>query len=158
MGPDSRDPQGVGNLVQLPGSFYSDPEFSFLDTNAPTGLAFLANSALDADYRDALLVGDNNNGHLYLFRLNATRTGFVLAGRLADLVADDTTEQNLVRFGQDFGPITDIQIGPDTVVYVTSIGNGTVYRILPEPSTTLMLLVGSLAVALGRPRRTPIRP
>jgi glucose/arabinose dehydrogenase len=147
MGPDSRDPQGVGNLVALPGSFYSDPEFSFLDTNAPTGLAFLANSALDADYRDALLVGDANNGHLYLFRLNASRNGFVLGTPLDDLVADDTTEQNLVRFGQNFGTVTDIQIGPNGDVYVTSLGNGTVYR-LPEPSATVMLLVGSLAVAL----------
>jgi glucose/arabinose dehydrogenase len=150
MGPDSRDPEGVGDLVQLPGSFYSDPEFSFFDTNAPTGLAFLANSNLDAGYRDALLVGDSNNGNLYLFRLNASRTGFALTGDLADLVADNTVEQNQVRFGQDFGSITDIQIGPDTRVYVTSLGNGTVYKIVPEPSTTAMLLVGSLAVALGR--------
>lgn len=157
MGPDSRDPQGVGNLVQLPGSSYSDPEFSWLDTNAPTGLVFLANSALDANYRDALLVGDNNNGHLYLFRLNVSRTGFLLDEPLDDLVADDTTEQNLLRFGQNFGAVTDIQVGPDGGVYVTSLGNGTVYR-LPEPSTTVMLLVGSLAVALGRLRRTPIRP
>jgi glucose/arabinose dehydrogenase len=127
----------------------ADPEFSFLDTNAPTGLAFLANSSLDANYRDALLVGDNNNGNLYLFRLNGARTGFVLGGVLADLVADDTTEQNLVRFGQGFGPITDIQIGPNGAVYVTSIGNGTVYR-LPEPSATVMMLAGSLALALGR--------
>ena len=50
-------------------------------------------------------------------------------GGLADLVADDTTEQNLVRFGQGFGSVTDIQIGPNGVVYVTSIGNGTVYRL-----------------------------
>lgn len=157
MGPDSRDPQNVSDLVQLPGSAYSDPEFSFLDTIAITGLAFLANSALDANYRDALLVGDNNNGHLYLFRLNAGRTGFVLADPLDDLVADDTTEQNLVRFGQNFGAVTDIQVGPDGDVYVTSIGNGTIYR-LPEPSATVMMLVGSLAVWLGRPRRTPIRP
>jgi glucose/arabinose dehydrogenase len=157
MGPDARDPQGVGDLVALPGSSYSDPEFSWLDTIAPTGLAFLANSALDANYRDALLVGDNNNGHLYLFRLDATRTGFVLGEPLDDLVADDTTEQNLVRFGQSFGAVTDIQVGPDGDVYVTSIGNGTIYR-LPEPSATVMLLVGSLAVWLGKPRRTPIRP
>jgi glucose/arabinose dehydrogenase len=150
MGPDSRDPQGVGNLVALPGSAYSDPEFSWLDTNAPTGLAFLANSQLDADYRDGLLVGDANNGNLYLFRLNTARTGFVLTGDLADLVADNVTEQNLSRFGQGFGSVTDIQIGPEGAVYVTSIGDGTVYKILPEPSTAVMLLVGSLALAAGK--------
>jgi len=157
MGPDSLDPEGVGDLVQLPGSFYSDPEFSFFDTIAPTGLAFLANSSLDANYRDALLVGDNNNGNLYLFRLDATRTGFVLTGNVADLVADDTVERDSLRFGQDFSGITDIQVGPDGDIYVTSLFNQTIYR-LPEPSVTTMLLVGSLAVALGRLRRTPIRP
>jgi glucose/arabinose dehydrogenase len=152
MGPDSRDPQGVGNLVQLPGSSYRDPAFSWLATVAPTGLAFLANSQFDAGYRDALLVGDANHGNLYLFRLDATRTGFVLTGGLADLVADDLTERNQVRFGENFGSVTDIQVGPDNAVYVTSIGRGTVYR-LPEPSLAMSMIAGSLALAvLGRSR------
>jgi aldose sugar dehydrogenase len=150
MGPDSRDPEDVVDLVQLPGSSYSDPEFSWLATVAPTGLAFLANSQLDANYRDALLVGDNNNGNLYLFRLNAGRTGFVLTGGLADLVADSVAERDAVTFGTGFGAVTDIQIGPEGAVYVTSIGDGTIYKILPEPSTAVMLLVGSLALAVGR--------
>ena len=122
MGPDADDPQGVGDLVQLPGSAYSDPEFSFFNPIAVTGLAFLANSAFGPSYQNALLVGDANNGQLYLFRLNASRNGFVLTGDLADLVADDTTERNAVRFGQDFGSVTDIEIGPDGGAYVVSIG------------------------------------
>ena len=153
MGPDARDSQGVADLVQLPGSAYSDPEFSFLDTNAVTGLAFLANTSFGPSYQNGLLVGDNNTGSLYLFRLNANRTGFVLGGNLADLVADNTVEANSVRFGQDFGPITDIQVGPDSGVYVTSIGNGTVYRIMPEPTANASMLAGSLAVALLLRRR-----
>ena len=42
MGPDSRDPQGVGNLFNMPGagSTYSDPEFSWLATIAPTAILF----------------------------------------------------------------------------------------------------------------------
>ena len=155
MGPDSRDPQGVGDLVALPGSSYSDPEFSFFAPIAITGLAFLANTSFGPSYQDALLVGDNNNGQLYLFRLNGSRTGFVLSGNLADLVADDVTERNAVRFGQNFGPITDMQVGPDGGVYVTSIGNGTVYRILPEPPGALSLLVGALTLALARRAHPP---
>jgi glucose/arabinose dehydrogenase len=146
MGPDSLDPQDEGDLVALTGSSYSDPEFSWLDTNAPTGLAFLADSQFDADYRDGLLVGDVNNGHLYLFRLDVARTGLVLTGDLADLVANDVEEQNQALFGQGFGAVTDIQIGPEGAVYVTSITHGTIYK-LPEPSTTVMLLTGSLALA-----------
>jgi glucose/arabinose dehydrogenase len=154
MGPDARSSQGVGDLVQLPGSAYSDPEFSFFNPVAVTGLAFLANTSLDADYRDALLVGDNNNGNLYLFRLNAARTGFVLSGGLTDLVADNVSERDAVQFGSNFGSVTDIQPGPDGGIYVTSIGRGTVYRIMPEPSGSAMLLVGALAVGCARRFRT----
>jgi glucose/arabinose dehydrogenase len=156
MGPDARDPQGVGDLVALPGSSYSDPEFSYFAPIAITGLAFLANTSFGPSYQDALLVGDYNFGQLYLFRLNAGRTGFVLSGGLADLVADSTSERDSVRFGQNFGPITDVQVGPDGGVYVTSIGNGTIYRILPEPSAPLALLVGAIALALAR-RAHPLR-
>jgi hypothetical protein len=95
-------------------------------------------------------VGDANNGNLYLFRLDATRTGFVLTGDLADLVADDVDEQDQSRFGQGFGSITDLQIGPDGGVYVVSIGDGMVYKILPEPSFPVAMAVGALALLLAR--------
>lgn len=153
MGPDSRDPQGLTDLVQLPGSTYSDPEFSFLSPIGITGMAFLANSSFGPTYQDALLVGDSNYGFLYLLRLNPARDGFVLSGGLADLVADNPTERDAVRFGQDFSVITDIQIGPDGAAYVTSLGYGTIYRIVPEPSSLAMMLVGSIAVIALRYRR-----
>jgi glucose/arabinose dehydrogenase len=158
MGPVARDSGGTSTLVQLPGSFYNDPEFSWLATVAPTGLVFLANSQFDAGYRDALLVGDAKDGNLYLFRLDAGRTGFVLTGGLSDLVADDLTEQNQLRFGQNFGLVTDMQVGPDGAVYVTGHDRGTVYR-LPEPSFAIAMLAGSLAVAVaGRARGIRSRP
>jgi glucose/arabinose dehydrogenase len=154
MGPVSRDPEGTSDLVQLPGSAYSDPEFSFFNTIAITGLAFLANSSFGASYQDALLVGDFNFGQLYLFRLNANRDGFVLAGGVADRVADDATERDAVRFGSGFGGIADVEIGPDGSAYVVDLGLGTVYRILPEPSALVMLGVGSIALACAPRRRS----
>jgi aldose sugar dehydrogenase len=153
MGPVSRDAEGVGTLVVLPGSTYRDPAFSWFNTVAPTGLAFLANSQLDTDYHDALLVGDANNGSLYLFRLNAARTGFVLPTDLTDLVADNEAERSEVEFGTGFGVVTDIEIGPEGAVYVTSLGDGTVYKILPEPSFAFMMLAGSAALAIARRAR-----
>jgi hypothetical protein len=76
----------------------------------------------------------------------------VLTGGLGDLVADDLTEQDQVRFGQNFGTVTDLQVGPYGEVYVTSHDRGTVYR-LPEPSFAIAMLAGSLAVAVaGRAR------
>jgi aldose sugar dehydrogenase len=154
MGPDSRDPEGMSDLVPLPGAFYSDPEFSFFTPVAVTGLAFLANSSWGPSYQDALLVGGNNFAEVYLFRLNANRTGFVLGGGLADLVADSATERQVVEFGSGFGAVTDIQMGPDGAAYVTSIGDGTIYRIVPEPSLGVMLLAGSLALGVCARRRS----
>jgi glucose/arabinose dehydrogenase len=131
MGPDSLDPQGVPDLFQMPGfsGSYSDPEFSFLDTNAPTAIVFPQSSSLGAAYDSRAIVGDSNIGQLYSFPLNAQRTGFVLGGVLADLVADNQTEANTVRFGQGFGAVTDLELAPSGDLYVVDYANGTVYRI-----------------------------
>ena len=159
MGPDSRDPQGTGDLVDLlgqpPVSSYSDPEFSFLSPIGITSIRFLHGSSWGAAYDDAVIVGDNNNGQLYLLRLDAARTGFVLAGNLADLVADSTAERNAIRFGQSFGVVTGLEIGSDRALYVTSLADGTIYRIapVPEPQTWGTLMIGLvLLMAWGRRR------
>lgn len=153
MGPDSRDPQNAAtDLVNLPGSAYSDPEFSWLTPIAVTSLNFLAGTSLGSSYEDAVLVGANNTPDLYLFRLNDDRDGFVLSGDLTDLVADSTTERNAVRFGQGFGVTTDIQVGPDGNVYVLSLSNGAIYQIsaVPEPATLVLAAVAALALPYFR--------
>jgi glucose/arabinose dehydrogenase len=131
MGPDARDPQGTADLFDMPGagSTYSDPEFSWLDTVAPTAILFPR--GLTAAYDQVALVGDSNFGNLYRFPLNGARDGFDLSSfaGLGDLVADTTTEQNAVRIGSGFGGITDLKQGPDGAIYVVSIGNGAIYRI-----------------------------
>ena len=97
MGPDALDPQGVGNLFNMPGAglTYSDPEFSWFDTNAPTAIVFPSGSSLGTAYDDVALVGDSNNGNLYSFPLNPGRTGFDFSAfpDLQDLVADDVKRQ-----------------------------------------------------------------
>ena len=141
MGPDSRDPQGVGDLFAMPGgaSTYSDPEFSWLNTIAPTAIVFPAGSALGTAYDGVALVGDANLGQIYRFPLNGTRDAFdgtALPANLQDLVADSATERNQLRLGQGFGGVTDLKIGPDGALYVVSIGIGTIYRIAPTGPTT----------------------
>ena len=162
MGPAARQSQGpftTADLVSLPGSVYRDPDFSFLTPPALTGISFLTNSSLAAaGYGDAVLVGSNNFGELYLFRLDAARDTLVMTGAgLADRVADSTAERNLVRFGQGFSAITDIQVGPDGGVYVTDIGTGTIYRLtaVPEPGTLALGLAAAAGLALVRRRRRP---
>ena len=46
MGPDSRDPQGLGNLVFFCGSHYADPRFSWFNPVGPTALVFLNSARL----------------------------------------------------------------------------------------------------------------
>ncbi len=131
MGPDALDPQNTDDLFDMPGAglTYSDPEFSWAQVVAPTGILFPVGSSLGAAYDQMALVGDNNFGNLYALPLNAGRTGFALSGMLADLVADNQTEANLVRLGQEFGPVTDLELGPDGHVYVVDIGGGRILRI-----------------------------
>jgi len=142
MGPDALDPQGIGNLFHMPGAgvTYSDPEFSWFDTNAPTAIVFPNGTTLGLAYDDVALVADANNGNLYRFPLNGTRSGFDFTAfpDLQDLLADNSTEQNQVRLGQGFGAITDLKIGPDSSLYVVSIF-GNVFRIAgggPTPTPT----------------------
>lgn len=158
MGPDARNGANApADLVNLPGSTYSDPEFSFLTPVAVTGIEFLIGSALGSAYDNAVVVGAANTGELYLLRLNGARTGFVLSGDLTDLVADSTAERNAVLFGQNFGNafqgVVDLQVGPDGGLYVVSLGRGVIYRIaaVPEPASLIMLTIA--AIALLRHRR-----
>lgn len=130
MGPEFRTP-GHPAFWQLPGTSnnYSDPEFSWLATIAPTGIFFPYGTTWGAGYNDKVLVGDNNTGQIYSLPLNGGRNGFVLTGGLADLVADSTAERDQVRIGSGFGVITDIKKGPNDHVYVVSLTAGTITRI-----------------------------
>ena len=37
-----------------------------------------------------------------------------------------------VIFGDGFGGVTDLTVGPDGYLYVVSIGQGKIFRIMPE--------------------------
>ncbi|HJU94833.1 MAG TPA: PQQ-dependent sugar dehydrogenase [Nitrososphaera sp.] len=113
---------------------YSDPEFTWQQTVAPTGLDFLDSSALGAEYQNDLFVGDYNNGNLYHFDLNADRTQLVLGGGLADRALDSGDEVSDILFGTGFGGITDVEVGPDGYLYVLTFqdDSGSIFRIVPE--------------------------
>lgn len=130
MGPDARSSQGIGDLFQVPGSQYSDPEFSWLNPVGPTAIVFFNSAQLGAEYQNDVFVGDINNGTLYRFKPNAARDRFVfVTPELADLVADNIQELDEVIFGLDFGGITDLKVGPDGLLYVVSLFRGKVFAI-----------------------------
>ncbi|HEY7757757.1 MAG TPA: PQQ-dependent sugar dehydrogenase [Nitrososphaeraceae archaeon] len=105
---------------------YSAPEFTF--DVAPTALKFLNSDKLGNKYENDMFVGDIKNGNLYHFELDEQRQGLLLDGPLADKVAEDEEIEQVV-FGNGFGGITDIDVGPDGYLYVLAF-DGTIYRIV----------------------------
>src|SRR5918999_2714338 len=127
------------DLVDFDGrGSYSDPEFTWQQTVAPTGLDFLDSSALGATYQNDLFVGDYNNGNLYHFDLNENRTELILGGGLADRALDPGDEVSDILFGTGFGGITDVKVGPDGYLYVLTFQDdgGSIYRIVPASLPT----------------------
>ena len=117
------------DLVNFDGKgHYNDPQFVWKQTTGPTALQFLNSAKLGKQYENTIFVGDVNTGNLYNFKLNADRTGLLLEGPLADHMSDTPDEEQSVIFGEGFGVITDIKVGPDGYLYVLGF-DGTIYRI-----------------------------
>jgi len=134
---------------------YSDPEYSWKGTIAPTGLVFL-HSAKFSTIRDQMVVGDNNNGALYLYTLNANRDDLVLTGGNADRVADSVAERNVYRFGTGWGVITDLQIGPDGNLWVVSLTLNRILKIRPKTIPNTISGRVTLSVFSALPTGTPL--
>ncbi len=139
MGPISRSHVSEKDMVVFPGSKCTDPVFSWFPPIGVTAIEFLKSSKLGKEYTNNIFVGDINNGNLYYFEVNKTRTGLKfdnnqasVSGLLSDLVADDKSEISTITFGTGFGGITDIDTGPDGFLYILSYGNGNIYRIVPS--------------------------
>ncbi|MGA7368548.1 MAG: PQQ-dependent sugar dehydrogenase [Nitrososphaeraceae archaeon] len=108
---------------------YSDPKFVWNQTVAPTALLFFNSDRFGPDYKNDMFVGDYAFGRIYHFELDSERTGLRLSGTLADKVANSDSELQSTIFGEGFGVPTDLEIGPDGMLYVTSLRDGAVYRI-----------------------------
>jgi glucose/arabinose dehydrogenase len=120
------------NLVSFDGKGrYSDPQFEWLDPIGPTAVTFLDSAALGKEYQNDLFVGDIENGNVYHFELNQTRTGLYLNGLLSDKIANNLEEANQVIFARGMGGITDMKVDPDGIPYVVS-ASGQIYAITPS--------------------------
>ncbi|MFL6364871.1 MAG: PQQ-dependent sugar dehydrogenase [Nitrososphaeraceae archaeon] len=139
MGPLSRNAAiNTDQLANFPGSHYTDPVFSWKNPIAVTDIEFMKSLALGEKYKNNIFVGDFNNGNLYYFEVNSTRTGIKLDNSqekvgLSSLVVDNDNQLSMVTFGTGFGAISDIKTGPtDGFLYVLSINDGSVYKIVPS--------------------------
>ncbi|KFM20905.1 Secreted effector protein pipB2 [Marine Group I thaumarchaeote SCGC AAA799-D07] len=126
----------IANLPSFGDYTYSDPEFSWEDPIGITSILFIQ-SDLFKEYHDSVLVGDFNNGALHELKLNKNRTGFVFDDpSLRDLVLNRNDLTNELIFATGFAGITDIKEGPDGFIYIVSIGDGKIYRIIPSEKTS----------------------
>jgi aldose sugar dehydrogenase len=126
------------SLVNIPGSQYADPVFSWSESRGVTDIEFFNSTALGSNYENGIFVGDITTGTLFYFEPNADRTGMALESDplLSDLIADSDEEISSVTFGTGFAGITDIETGPDSNLYILTFdreadGLGSLYRISP---------------------------
>ena len=136
MGPIVRTNMTIENdLIIFDSAKYGDPIFSWYVPVGVTDIEFLNSTKLGEKYDDNVFVGDINNGNLYFFEVNGNRTGVTFHDpRLLDLVADpvkegEDSELSSLILGDGFGRITDIESGPDGLLYIMTYEDGKIYRL-----------------------------
>ena len=138
MGPASEEERA--KVLNFNKYTYEDPKFSWEAPVAPTGLVFTNSESFDK-YRNGLFVA-TCTGEIYKFKLNENRDNFIFdSPHLQDLVANfvkNESGENVVEsldeieFGNGFGCITDLKFGPDGNLYIVSLSDNVIYRVIPK--------------------------
>ena len=126
-------------MVNLPGSHYAEPQFSWKFAVPTAAIGFLENRSLGREYLGDLFVGAAtpalSGGHIFRFDLTKNRQRLAWSDpALADLVADNDAKHSVLEsesllFGTGFGVSTDIQTGPGGGLFVVSTTSGSVYEV-----------------------------
>jgi aldose sugar dehydrogenase len=126
-------------LVNIPGSHYGEPQFSWQFATPPAAIGFLKDRSLGRNYEGDLFVGTAvplpSGGPLFRFELTKNRQRLAWSDpALADTVADNgakfsAVESESLLFGTGFGVTTDIQTGPRGGLFVVSSSTGNIYEI-----------------------------
>ena len=140
MGPISHnnDTSIKNKLFNLPGSYYSDPKFSWRIPIGVTAIEFFNSSNFGNKYKNNIFIGDINLGNIYYFKVkNNNRIDLNLNNGqqysgLVNSVADNKNETLEKLFATNFeGRITDIKTGPDGNLYILTYFDGKIYKIMP---------------------------
>jgi glucose/arabinose dehydrogenase len=114
---------------------YSEPEFSWEIPVGVTAIEF-PNKNDFKKYEDFLFVSDTNNGIIYKFKLDETRTKFVfesphLQDNVLNMLKDSSGNEPMdeIVFAKNLGIISDMKFGPDGALYVISLMEGKIYKI-----------------------------
>ena len=113
---------------------YEEPKVVWAKSTGLTSIIFLDSDKLGSRYKDDIFVGDVHNGRLYHFKLNNERNDLLLPQSLAGKFIENPPNPGAeeIVFGDGFSGVTDLTVGPDGYLYIVSIGQGKVYRILPK--------------------------
>jgi len=103
---------------------YSSPEFVWNTTIGATDIKFLDSDKLGKIYENDIFVGDFHTGYLYHFDLSDDRTQLSLKEPLNDKLANTKDELQEISFGNGFGGITDLEVGPDGYLYILALNSG----------------------------------
>jgi len=131
--------QAKRRLFVLPGSHYSEPEFSWKWAVAPAAIGF-GGASLGSRHAGNLFVGGSrtflDEGYLFEFQFDQTRRHFAFpaGSKLRDGVDNndykfDEGQSAALVAGKNFGVVTSIVTGPDGNLYVTSLSNSAVYMV-----------------------------
>jgi glucose/arabinose dehydrogenase len=157
----SEQPEGLAGLVNFGGrGQYHSPQLTWLYTIGPTAIKFLDSDKYGTGYKNDIFLGDIHAGNIYHFKLNQDRTELVLAEPLNDKIANTEEESfsNEVVFATGFGGISDIEVSPyDGYMYVVSLGQGKIFRILPTGEGDTSADGGAVA-PFPSPPSTPTAP
>jgi len=112
---------------------YADPKLVWVNTAGPTAVKFLNSAQLGTTYENDMFVGDVHNGRIYHFDLTADRKDLVLPQELSSRVIEKPSSPGVsnIVFGDGFGGVTDLEVGPEGNLYVVSIGLGSIFQISP---------------------------
>ena len=117
---------------------YDEPKMTWGGSTGLTSIIFLNTDKFGAAYKNDIFVGSVHSSQIYHFDLNTQRNDLVLTETTTNRFIKNSPTQvdESVVFAYDFGGITDLTVGPDGYLYVVSIGQGKVFRILPSVVTS----------------------
>jgi glucose/arabinose dehydrogenase len=148
--------EALRRLFRLPGSQFSDPEFSWEFVIAPAAVGFIESPALGNSYENDLFLGLAVplpvGGPLFHFNLTNNRQ------RIAtdEIEAENEDFNSLIGseeflIGTNFGVVTDIETSPNGNLFVVSLSNGAIYEIFKQTEEESVHLVANLTGAAEVP-------
>ena len=118
---------------------YAEPKMVWGGSTGLTSIVFLNSDQFGTEYQNDIFVGAVHSSRIYHFDLNSERNDLVIPQSVVDRFIENSpssVDKNIV-FADKFGGITDLTVGPDGYLYVVSIGQGKIFRIMPQDDSNL---------------------